>query len=244
VAALVAVACSAEVSDEPPISVLLVGNSYTFSNELPDMLEDLAAAEGRMLTAELVAEGGWSLGDHANSTRTMSLIESEGWDYVVLQEQSVIPSLADYRQRYMYPAARALDEAITATGAETLLFMTWGRENGMLEEGFPSFAAMQDQLTIAYRELGEELEARVLPVGVAWQRAAGKDADLDLWQPDGSHPTVAGSYLAACVMYASIYQESPTGASYRAGLARSEGRILQEIAKTVVLDSWSLWGPR
>ena len=242
VAALLVTACSAAGSEGPPVSVLMVGNSYTSSNGLPDMLEELAAAEGRMLTAELVAEDGWSLGDHANSTTTMSMIESGNWDYVILQEQSVIPSLADYRDTYMYPAARVLDEAITATGAKTLLFMTWGRENGMVEEGIPSFAAMQDRLTIAYRGLGDELDARVLPAGMAWQRALGQDPGLDLWQLDGSHPTVAGSYLAACVMFASIYQESPKGASYRAGLSRGEARTLQETAETVVLESWSFWG--
>lgn len=235
-------ACSQKVSDAPPLSVLLIGNSYSSSNDLPGMLTELAASEGKTLTAELVAEGGWSLGDHANSTATMGLIESLSWDYVILQEQSVIPSLTDYREKYMYPAARVLDEATSSAGAETLLFMTWGRENGMTDVGFSSYAAMQDQLTIAYRGLGEELGARILPAGVAWQRAIGKDADLNLWQLDGSHPTVAGSYLVACVMYASIYQESPVGASYRAGLPRGEARTLQEVAETVVLNSWSFWG--
>jgi hypothetical protein len=77
---------------------------------------------------------------------------------------------------------------------------------------------------------------------VAWQRVIGIDGDLDLWQQDGSHPTVAGSYLAACANYALIYQESPGGISHRAGLSRGEARTLQDVAEAVVLDARSVWG--
>ena len=238
---LIAGACSPSPTEEPPISLLMIGNSYTSANDLPGMVTELAATEGKTMSIELIAEGGWSLGDHANSTETMSLIESGSWDYVVLQEQSVIPSLPDYREDYMFPAARVLAEATSSAGAEPLLFMTWGRENGMADVGFSTYAAMQDQLTIAYRTLAEELGAQVLPAGVAWQRAVGRDPSLDLWQSDGSHPTMAGTYLVACVMYAAIYEETPVGVSYRAGLPRAKARALQEIAAEVVLDSWSFW---
>ena len=241
VLAILLTACSSATTDPTPLSLLMIGNSYSSTNDLPGMIVELATSEGKTLTTELIAVGGWSLGDHANSTETMNMIEAKSWDYVVLQEQSVIPSLADSREDFMFPAARVLDQAIAETGAETLLFMTWARETGMADVGFATYAAMQDQVTIGYRSLGDELGARVLPAGVGWQRAIGKDPGLDLWQPDGSHPTVAGTYLAACVIYASIYQESPAGASYRAGLSRSDARVLQEVAESVVLDSWSFW---
>jgi hypothetical protein len=239
--ALIVGACSPSPAETPPVSLLMIGNSYTSANDLPGMATELAGVEGKTLSIEFIAEGGWSLGDHANSTGTMSSIESGSWDYVMLQEQSVIPSLPDYREDYMFPAARALDEAISRAGAETLLYMTWGRENGMTEVGFTTYAAMQDQLTIAYQTLGEDLGVQVLPAGVAWQRVIGRDASLDLWQSDGSHPTIAGTYLVACVMYASIFEESPVGVSYRAGLPPAAARVLQEIAAEVVLDSWSFW---
>ena len=241
VVAILLTACSSTTTELPPQSVLMIGNSYSSSNDLQGMILELAASEGKNLTTELIAVGGWSLGDHANSTETMNMIDAEEWDYVVLQEQSVIPSLADYREEFMLPAARVLDQAIAETGAETLLFMTWARETGMADVGFATYAAMQDQITIGYRALGDELGAQVLPAGVAWQRAIGRDPGLDLWQPDGSHPTAAGTYLAACVIFASIYQESPVGASYRAGLSRNDARALQEVAESVVLDSWSFW---
>ena len=141
----------------------------------------------------------------------------------------------------MFPAARVLDEAISSAGAETLLYMTWGRENGMADVGFAAYTPMQDQITLAYRALGEELGVQVIPAGVAWQRVAGRETGVDLWQSDGSHPTVAGTYLVACVMYASIFEDSPVGISYRAGLSRPDARSLQETAAEVVLESWSFW---
>lgn len=241
VAILIAGGCTSGTSEEPPVSILMIGNSYSSANDLPNVVSELAAGEGRTLSTTLVAEGGWSLGDHVNSSGTMNLAESESWDYVVLQEQSVIPSLAEYREDFMFPAARVLDKAISEAGAETLLYMTWGRENGMADVGFATYTAMQDQVTIGYRALGEELGAQVLPAGVSWQRAIGRDPQLDLWAPDGSHPTVAGTYLTACVVYAAIFEESPVGAFYRAGLSRSDAQTLQEVAAEVVLDSWSFW---
>ena len=107
VAGLVAAACSSPSVQGLPVSVLMIGNSYSSANNLPAVLANVAEAEGRELSVELVAEGGWSLGDHANSAGTMASIETGSWDFVVLQEQSVIPSFADYREKYMFPAARA-----------------------------------------------------------------------------------------------------------------------------------------
>lgn len=130
---------------------------------------------------------------------------------------------------------------ISSAGADTLLYLTWGRENGMSDIGFSTYAAMQDQITLAYRALAEELGAQVVPAGVAWQRVAGRDTGIDLWQSDGSHPTVAGTYLVACVTYAAIFEETPVGISYRAGLSRGDARTLQEAAAEVVLESWSFW---
>lgn len=117
VAVLTAAACSPVPPAESPVSILLIGNSYSIANDLPAMITELAAAGDKTLSAELVAEGGWSLGDHANSQKTRNLIGVGTWDYVVLQEQSVIPSLRDYREEFMFPAARVLDDANFVCGS-------------------------------------------------------------------------------------------------------------------------------
>ena len=117
------------------IDVLFIGNSYTSSNGLPDMFERMAQSGGYQVQVVMVAPGGWTLTDHLLSVQTLEKIRSNEWEFVVLQEQSVIPSLTDTRERLMYPAVRQLHDEIKAVGADTILFMTWGRRNGLPREG-------------------------------------------------------------------------------------------------------------
>jgi hypothetical protein len=212
------------------LQALFIGNSYVFFNNLPQMFARLAESAGNSVHAEMVATGGWTLEQHAASEETMDKIASRRWDYVILQEQSVLPSILTEREKLTYPAARALDKAITDQGARTVLMMTWGRRDGLPEAGFADFAAMQEQLAAGYNAIGTELGAIVAPVGLAWQRAVGQRPGIALWDSDGSHPAPAGSYLAACVFYAALLGESPEGLDYHADLSPDEAHFLQAVA--------------
>ena len=143
----------------------------------------------------------------------------------------------------MYPAARALDQLIRESGSRTILFMTWGYRDGLPDKGFPDFVSMQAELNAGYIGIADELNAIVAPVGVAWQNGLATENQLDLWDPDGGHPSETGSYLAACVFYATIYRESPEGLSYQASLPDTTARFLQAVtAETVLADPqrWNL----
>ena len=224
-----------EAAPDASLRVLFIGNSYTFKNNLPELFAELVRSSGREIDVDMAAPGGWTLSDHAASEGTQTMIQSQGWDYVVLQEQSVIPSLQEERAETMYPAVRALDEMIRNAGADTALLMTWGRRDGLAEEGYPDFEAMQAELGAGYSEVGQEVGAIVAPVGLAWQKALAQDPQLDLWDSDWSHPAMAGSYLAACVLYAAITHESPEGLAYTAGLQQDTASFLQRIAAETVL---------
>jgi len=132
------------------IQVLFIGNSYVFFNSLPQTFVRLVESAGNRVHAEMVAKGGWTLGQHVASEQTMSKIASREWDYVILQEQSVMPSIPTEREKLMYPAARALNKAISDQGARTVFMMTWGRRDGLREAGFTDFGAMQEQLATGY----------------------------------------------------------------------------------------------
>ena len=212
------------------IQVLFIGNSYVFFNSLPQTFVRLVESAGNRVHAEMVAKGGWTLGQHVASEQTMSKIASREWDYVILQEQSVMPSIPTEREKLMYPAARALNKAISDQGARTVFMMTWGRRDGLREAGFTDFGAMQEQLATGYTAIGTELGAIVAPVGLAWQRAVGQRPGIALWDSDGSHPAPAGSYLAACVFYATLFGESPAGLNYHADLSPDEAQFLQAVA--------------
>jgi len=223
------------------IHILFLGNSYTFTNNLPEILVDLAQAGGHDLQATMLAQGGLTLEKHAASNETLEQVKQPIWDFVVLQEQSVLPSNPSEREQSMYPAVRLLNTEIVAAGAEPILFMTWGRRDGLPQSGFGDFSAMQSELANGFLEIANELDMIVAPVGEAWQSAILQDAQLDLWQTDGSHPSLAGSYLAACVFYAVVYQESPQGLAVVAGLDEQVGSQLQSFAAQTVLGDLARW---
>lgn len=184
---------------EAPVELLFLGNSYTHVNDLPGMLEELAAAAGRPVRHESITPGGITLGGHATNSRTVAKVASRRWSYVVLQEQSQLPLV---EPEAFFQPARALDAAARAAGARTLLYLTWPRRDA---------PGNQAKLTAAYSQLARELGADVAPVGPAWAAALAERPDLALYDSDGSHPGPKGTYLAALVFFAKIFHRSPEG---------------------------------
>lgn len=234
--------CRSRRDESSCMRVLFIGNSYTFQNDLPKTFAALAEVGGHSVETAMAAEGGWRLADHVAAAGTRDLLTGTQWDYVVLQEQSQIPSLAPLREELMAPAARVLVRRIRAEGATPLFFMTWGHRGGWPEHGLAGYTAMQGALRRGYLSIARELSSPVAPAGEAWAGVRRHQPNLDLWEPDGSHPAVAGTYLAACVFYATVFRESPEGLPYTAGLPEETAWALQKQAADVVLtDPWR-WG--
>ena len=180
-------------------NVLFVGNSFTARNDLPDLIAALAAATGKPFRHHLVHAGGASLRAHWNAGHAARLIEAGGFDAVVLQEQSTLPVKNAAR---FHENVRLFDPVIRAAGATTVLYMTWARLD---------HPEAQAAITKAYTDIGRELGATVVPVGTAWARFLAAHDRPVLHDRDGSHPTLAGSYLAACTFYGVLMKESPVG---------------------------------
>jgi hypothetical protein len=77
-----------------------------------------------------------------------------------------------------------------------------------------------------------------------WAQVRRDHPEVDLWQADGIHPSVSGTYLAACVLYASIFRQSPTGSTYPAGLSAATAAVLRQSAAALVLADPGEWGLR
>jgi hypothetical protein len=201
------------------LNVLFIGNSFTARNDLPGLIAQLAAARSKKLEHRLISAGGASLRTHWNAGEALKAIQGGHYDYVVLQEQSTLPVKNAKR---MHENVRLFDEAIKAAGAKTVLYMTWGRRNA---------PESQQAITDAYAVIGRELGATVVPVGLAWQRFLGEHEQPVLHDKDQSHPTLAGSYLAACVFLAVVFQENPVGIDLEvAGLSKEDRTWLQKTA--------------
>jgi hypothetical protein len=217
------------------VRILFIGNSYTFTNDLPGMFTRLARSGGHRLKTGIAAPGGWSFADHAKSADTLKALQSDAWEFVVLQEQSQLPSAKQERTTRMYPAARLLVGQIRAIKAAPIFFQTWAHRDGWPEMGMQDYAAMQAQIDIGYQQIAQELNVPIAPAGYAWLTARKQNPAISLWSDDGSHPNEQGTYLAACVFYATIFRQSPEGLSYVAHLSPETAHTLQAIAANVVL---------
>jgi hypothetical protein len=204
-------------SDRPGMRVLFVGNSTTYYNSMPALVSKLAAADegAQPILAVWYTAPGWSLRGAAGDQELRALLEDVQWDAVVLQEHGVLASASlDRSRRESEPFARDLQRQIESGGARTIVFMNW-----------------------AYRDpddLASRLSAPVAPVAVVWDEALRRRPDLNLLASDGRHPNRAGSYLFACVFYATLTGRDATRSAFTGRLEESEARFLQGVASEVV----------
>ena len=227
--------CNWPPNQGPVTQVLFIGNSYTYVNDLPGTFGKLACSGGHKVAMDMAASGGWTLAQHAASPDTLGKLQGQKWDFVILQEQSEIPAVQGSRVQSMYPAARQLVAKIRQDGAKPIFFLTWGHQDGLPANGLPNYTAMQNQLAIGYYGIANELGVPVAPVGAAWLVGRLQPNPPDLWQSDGSHPTEQGTYLAVSVFYAQIFQQSPEGLAYTAGLSQDAAQNLQTLAANATL---------
>lgn len=237
--------------------VLFLGNSFTYANNLPDLIRNLAASAGDSLYTDSNTPGGYTLGyspiQHLTNNISLSKIRYGIWDYVVLQEQSQIPAIPALRDSCMLPAAVSIYDSVKLYNpcAEVLLYLTWGRRFGGMQcfvpnycsNAFADFGQMQDSLTRSNILVANVVNQPIAPVGEAW-RLVLDNTSMVLHNSDNSHPSVNGSYLAACVFYSSIFKKPSYGLPFIAGLETDSGAILQMAADNVVFSNpsqYNLW---
>ena len=233
------------------IRVLFLGNSYTGVNNLPLLTSYLNNGTGNVLVYDSNTPGGHTLEGHSTNSISMAKIKQGNWDFVVLQEQSQIPTIPFYRDSSMYPALEHLNDTIKKYNpcAEVVTYMTWGRRFGgqQCDMGnvncspvFVDFSHMQDSLASAYQYKSKDINASIGPVGIAWKKVI-EDTNIVLHTADNSHPNLTGSYLAACVFHAVLWQESPIGLSFNAGLSPNLALYLQQVADSIVFHHAFDW---
>ena len=201
------------------IKILFIGNSYTYFNDLPRIVAQMAndsQTEIKLKTKE-IAKGGFTLSAHFfNADETLKVIKNGNWDYVVLQEQSVRPI---ENPKLFFEYVGKLNHEISKSGAQTILFMTWAnkhRPNSIHE------------ISKAYFDASEKNKTLVAPVGLAWETCRKKYPLIELYNPDGSHPSLEGSYLTACIFYSILLNEKPSGEIK--GIEKETALALEEIA--------------
>ena len=233
------------------LRVLFLGNSYTSYNNLPQLVQSLSGSAGKTLIIDSNMPGGMTVSGHVNDATSIAKISQGNWDYVVIQEQSQIPSIDYYRYNDMYPAMTSLKLLIEQYNpcAKIITYMTWGRRfggqqcdptNTYCSPVFVDFNHMQDSLTSAYTEISDILNIQCAPVGVTWQNVLN-DTTLILHSNDNSHPNIDGSYVAALSIYSSIWKQPSIGIAFNAGLTQSRALYYQQMSDNTIYNSQNDW---
>lgn len=184
----------------PGLHMLFVGNSLTYVNNLPGVLEAMADSGGRpLLETRMIAKPDYRLEDHWNDGEALTALAKGGWNLVVLQQG---PSSLETSRTLLIEYARRFAENIRQVGARPALYQVWPTADRAVD--FP-------RANESYRVAADTVQGVLFPVGEAWLAAQRIDASIPLYAFDGLHPSVEGSYLAALVMYATVYARSPIG---------------------------------
>jgi hypothetical protein len=229
--------------------VLFIGNSYTYVNNLPQVLADMALSMGDTVIYDSSAPGGYTFQNHLGNATTLAKIKSQNWDVVVLQAQSQEPSFPPAQvMSGTYPYGERLVDSVRKylPCANILFYMTWGRQNGDAANcaGYPplcTYAGMQARLRESYMLFKDSFMTGVAPVGVAWKKIRASNPTINLYDPDESHPSIAGTYLAASVFYSSVFLKSSNTSTYTAGINAMDAAAMRTTASTTVMDSVALW---
>ena len=254
-ALLAGLACLAAVSarDARPVRVLFIGNSYTYFNNLPEMFTRLASAAKQPVDARMVAPGGWRLKDHWEKGEARKALAEGPWDFVVLQDQSTlgVTLYVEGKSRVssdevFRPSADRWAAEIKKAGARPAFYLTWARKASPED---------QDTLAHAYMSAARASGALVAPVGLAWRRVRHERPAIDLFAPDGSHPSPSGTYLAACTFIAALLHRDPTGLpatvtgtpvdleteQIQAGKTAVLAQLAPEEARALQQAAWRVW---
>lgn len=199
--AALALAAPAGGGQAPPLRVLFVGNSLTAANDLPAYVGALAAARGRTLDAKTIAPGGYSLEDHWNGGIAPADLASGSWDVIVMQQG---PSALRESEANLKVWATRFADAARAVGTTPALLTVWPESYRFGELG----AVMG-----SYRRSAKAARAVLLPAGDAWRAAWSCRGSLPLYGQDGFHPSRLGTYLAALVVWARLFHDSPSRAA-------------------------------
>ena len=231
-----------------PCKILFIGSSYFNFNDLPGLFERLSLSSQKEVYIDHIGQNGMYLDDHASSALTQAKINEQEWDFVVLQ--GVGPSMAypDYFTDHLeYPALQTLLYKIQSHCESTKMVycMPWAFEDGMTwyQNWTDTYADMQLKIYDTTLKYSRDIGFMIAPVGWVWYAVLEQQGyPLHyLHMGDWNHPSEKGSYLMACVLYSTLFQQSCVGLPYDIGVSAKEATYFQKMASDIVLQNLSLW---
>jgi hypothetical protein len=202
--------------------VLFLGNSLTYTNDLPVMVDSLAAASGIEVQCTAITNGGFGLIDHYVSASRRAAVLNGHFDWVILQQgPSALPESRDSLRAW----AGLWEPLIKASGAKGALYAVWPERDRL-----NAFADVSE----SYRLAAGDIDALFLPVGDCWLETWVTLPNAPLYGRDNFHPSVAGSYVAAVTIVSMLADRPATSLASRYTVPRSIGAPLDStLAATI-----------
>ena len=230
--------------------VLFLGNSFTSGNNLASMVAAIAESKGKSVAAIAVTKGGQDFAYHLKHSLAKPEATAKSWDFVVLQDHSLGATHARKFDDFLKNGEQLVDRvAEKSPSAQFVLYETWSyaadhKDLKEQQEGpakFKSPEQMFGEIQKNYATLQAQLRAKdskrtvlIAPVGAAFARCVREHPEIELYSQDRKHPSIAGTYLAALVIYATIFNDSPLDAAPGRKVDPKQVNILQQVADETV----------
>lgn len=179
---------------EPPrrLRVLFIGNSLTYANDLPRMVERLGAADGYRIETKTIASPNYALEDHLNEPHVQRAAR-EPWDFVVLQQGP--SSLPESRAALIRDTKAIARMFASRPSTKIALLMVWPAQE---------HARSWDRVSESYLRAATATNGILIPAGERLRAALRQNPSSKLLAADGFHPTEAGTHIAALATYRAI----------------------------------------
>lgn len=216
--------------------VLFIGNSYTA--QCSKTISGLFKSESPDWSLSYHTSGGKDLAFHLADSQVTKKINSQKWDFVVLQEQSQKSGLGGKFSKSFHVSVTSFSKIIRKAGAIPCLYLTWGRKNGDKRNSktYPTFEAMQKKISASYLLAGKKNKARILPVGFTYTEVKKKNPELfeKLYRNDGSHPAAHGAYLVSCVFWCGLTGKDPGKIKFNGSLSKEDAKSLRSASQVAL----------
>ena len=228
--------------------VLFLGNSFTYINDLPEIINEVANSMGDTLDYDSNTPGNYTFQEHSKNNESLSKIMEGNWDFVVLQGSQLPSFPINQVEVEVFPYVHYLDSVINVYNicGETMFYMTWGKKNGdasncIIWPPVCTYEGMDDLIQDRYMMMAVSNKAVVSPVGAVWRYIREHYPSIELYVEDEIHPSKAGSYAAACCFYAAIFRNDPSLIPYDYTLSPEVAGQIKTAVKRVMYDSLLSW---
>ena len=239
--------------DSKDLAILFIGTSHTYYNNMPDIIKKIGKSIGDSVHIKMSAPGGYDFERHVTLQTTLDALDSSDWDYIILQESGWRTALPQDRlNTQVFPFAKELKKIISEKQplAKLILYMTNGYTKGVGSfntswcEDEPlvcSYDGMQNRIRDTYVTLSKTMNAEIAPAGMVWKSLIEKKSNIPLFDPDGIHPSLNGSYVHALTIYSLVRRKELKNIFVPTGISNDDAILIQDAVVDMVFQCTPNW---